>query len=419
MKKNVANVVENGLCTSCGVCTGACRKKAISFAYGRERNIPLIDTTLCVNCGFCYDVCPGKGIRLNGMSKNFFGKEYGIKEDLCIGRYLKTYIGYSTDSDLRYHAATGGVTTQFLIYLFLKKVIDGAVVVRQSKKNPFMPEPFIAKSVEEILESKSSKYVVTSMDKVVTEILNSNYKQLAVVGLPCHIQGLRMLSVKNKRIRERIVGFFAIYCSINKTKHSLDYYPYRYNVNKADVGAFSFRDDGCMGFMKFKDKSGNTIKKIPYMSYWFGTHSFFANSRCSLCIDQLGELADVSFGDIHIEPYSNDKIGTNSIITRSCYWDKQLQECRKNGQITLNEINSDILIASQMYTKNFKKGSGVKTNFILRKFVGKQNPTYDFIPTTSIKLKDYLSELSKCVMRKIGKHKNLWFIIKAMDRNRN
>ncbi|EHH01587.1 Coenzyme F420 hydrogenase/dehydrogenase, beta subunit C-terminal domain [Paraprevotella clara] len=419
MKKNVSWVVHNGLCTSCGICIGACAKKAISFIYGKERNIPTVNVKLCVNCGVCYKICPGKGCNINSLSKKLFNKENGINKNLYIGHYLKTYVGHSTNEDLRYHAATGGMVTQFLTYLLEKKLIDGAVVVGYSEENPFEAKPFIAKNAEEIHDSKSSKYVVTSMDKVVTEILNTDLKRLAMVGLPCHIQGMRKLAEKNRLIHDKIAVFAAIYCSVNKTRHSLDYYLYRYKVNKNDVGKFSFRDDGCMGFMKFTDKNGNTIKKVPYMSYWFGTHSFFANSRCSLCIDQLGELADISFGDIHIKPYSNDQIGTNSIITRSSYWDKLLQECHKEGYIMLDEISAQTLVSSQTYTISFKKGGGVKTNFMLRKLVGKRNPIYDSTPTARISLKNLVTELSKCIMRKIGSQRILWFIVRALDKNKD
>lgn len=417
MKKNVSNVVGDGLCTSCGICIGACRKNAIHFAYGKERNTPMVDAKLCVGCNLCYDVCPGKGIELNKKSAELFGFENGVKNDTCIGHYLNTYVGHSTDLDLRYHAATGGMVSQFLIYLLRKGIIDGCVIVRY--KNVFEPEPFIAKTEEEIRDSKSSKYVITSMDKVVKAILNSSCSKMVIVGLPCHIQGWRKLVDKDKRIREKITGFFAIYCSVNKTKHSLDYYLFRYKVNKDEVGTFSFRDDGCMGFMKFTGKKGDVIKKIPYMDYWFGTHSFFANSRCSLCIDQLGELADVSFGDIHIEPYSNDTIGTNSVITRSSHWDNLLRECNKDGLVTLEEIPAEKLVSSQIYAKTFKKGAGVKTNFMLRKLVGKRNPAYDFKPNAHITFKCVMSEVSKYVMRKIGSHRSMWFIIKALDRNKD
>lgn len=419
MAKNVSEVVENGLCTSCGICAGCCNYNAISFYYGSERNTPQVDLSKCVSCGLCYEVCPGKGIALKSISKKLFEDELGVKKNLYAGYYLNTYIGHSTNENIRYHSATGGMVTQFLIYLLKQKIIDGAVVVRYNKDNVFEPEPFIATTEDEIWNSRSSKYVVVSMDKIVSEIVHSNKKKLVVVGLPCHIQGWRQLAKKNKRVRDAIIGYFAIYCSLNKTKLSLDYYPIRYKVDKNNVGKFSFRDDGCMGFMKFSDKHGNVLKKIPYLDYWFGTHSFFANPRCSLCIDQLGELADISFGDIHIEPYSTDEIGTNSIITRSVYWDEILNDCKIHGYVFLEKIPIDILIKSQLYVKWFKKGAGVKANFLFKRVFGKPVPIYDYTYSEAVGIKCLLVEICKALMRKIGSHKKLWFIIKMLDKNKN
>lgn len=416
MKENVSRVVKEGLCTSCGICAGACKKNCIAFDYGKERNVPIVNKYTCVNCGLCYDVCPGKGIELNAWSEKLFGTEAGVKKDLCTGHYLKTYVGHSTNDEIRMHAATGGMVSQFLIWLLRKGDIDGAVVVRYLKDNPLEPEPFIATTEDEIWQSRSSKYVVLSMDKVAAEIAKGEYKNLAVVGLPCQIQGWRQLAQKNKNVREAIKGYFAIYCSVNKTKHSLLYYPYRYCVNPEEIGRFTFRDDGCMGFMKFEDKDGNEMKKVPYLSFWFGTHSFFANSRCSVCIDQLGELADISFGDIHIPPYSDDHIGTNSMITRSARWDELLHQCCEEGFVTLEEIPVETLTRSQIYTKIFKKGAGVKTNMMLRKMTGHTTPTYDYEYKGCVGLKNVVNESAKAMMRAIGKHRGLWWIIKKLDR---
>ena len=411
---NVGNTVNEGLCTSCGVCNGSCRKDAIAFHYGREKNIPYIDFTRCVECGVCYQVCPGKGINLVEEGN----KLYKCDKNTYAGHYLNAYIGHSNNYDIRYHSATGGMVTSFLVWLLRNKIIDGAVVVRFKKENPFEAEPFIATTEEEIIESKSSKYVVVSMDKVAWEIAHSAPKRLVVVGLPCHIQGWRLLAKRNQNIKQAIVGYFAIYCSLTKTKHSIDYYLIRYKIDKSKVRRFAFRDDGCMGYMKFSDEK-NDIKKIPYESFWFGTHSFFANPRCSLCIDQFGELADISFGDIHIKPYSEDTIGTNSIIIRSEYWGQQLSECQKQGIVTLDEISIDTLLASQIYTQIFKKGAGAKTNFLLRKIMRKATPKYDYKYTGTISLKNIVAEISKALMRGIGKNPRLWFIVRLLDRNQD
>lgn len=419
MKNTVAKVVEEGLCASCGICAGACYKQSISFCYGKERNVPVVDATTCVNCGICFEVCPGKGVALNRLSKFFFSGEEGVNKDTIAGYYRHVYAGHSTDENIRYHSATGGMVTQFLIWLWQKKEIEGAVVVRYRKDNPFEPEPFIATTPGEIWESRSSKYVVLSHDNVAKEVADGQYKNLVVVGLPCQIQGWRQLAEKNKRVREAVKGYFSIYCSINKTKLSMEYYLKRYHIDPTQVGRFVFRDDGCMGYMKFENKQGEVMKKIPYKSFWLGTHSFFINPRCLSCIDQLGDLADISFGDIHIEPYSEDAIGTNSILTRSNYWDCLLRKCKEDGAISMDEIPMETLLRSQTYVQNHKKGAGAKAYMNLCKMFGKSIPLYDYEYKEHVYIKHYMSALSKMLMYFVGKNTSLWWIVGLLDRTKS
>ena len=392
--ESVDKVVKTGLCTSCGICAGSCHLGCISFVKGKERNIPAIDIKNCVSCGLCYDICPGKGIELKKFSEVLFANEPSIKWDSYAGYYHHTYVGHSNDADVRMHCATGGMVTQFLTWLLEKKEIDGAVVVRFTKDNLFEAEALIATTKEEIWQSRSSKYIVLSQDNIAQEIANNDYRNLVIVGLPCQIQGWRQLAAKNKRVREAVKGYFAIYCSVNKTKLSMDYYLQHYQIDRKEIGRFAFRDDGCLGYMKFENKQGEVIKRIPYKSFWFGTHSFFTNPRCLMCIDQLGELADISFGDIHIKPYSDDKIGTNSIITRSAYWDGLLVRCKADGVISLDEISMVELVRSQVYAKTYKKGAGAKAYMNLRKLMGKSVPTYDYEYTGTIPIGQYLNAMS-------------------------
>lgn len=418
VRETVDKVVKAGLCTSCGVCAGSCHKGCISFCEGRERNVPVIDHDACVACGLCYDVCPGKGIELNRLTEQSFSNEPQIHRDNYAGFYRHAYVGHSTDYEIRMHCATGGMVTQFLTWLLEKGEIDGAIVVRFKKDNPLKPEPFIATTKEELWESRSSKYVVLSHDTVAKKVANGLYKNLVVVGLPCQTQGWRLLAEKNKRVKEAIKGYFSIYCSINKTKLSMDYYLQRYNINAPEIGRFAFRDDGCMGYMKFENKQGEAMKRIPYKSYWFGSHSFFTNPRCLMCIDQLGELADISFGDIHIKPYSDDTIGTNSIIARSSYWDELLNKCREENKIMLEEIPIETLVRSQVYCKSYKKGAGGKAYIKIKKFFGKETPSYDYSFSGGVSIKNYIIASCQMLMYAVGKRKSLWWIVRLLDRSK-
>lgn len=414
-KENVGKVVKEGLCCSCGVCKSICAKNAIFFHYGRERNTPQVDSQACISCGLCYDICPGKGIELQHLSENLFSEQEESEYNRYCGYYVNSYIAHSNNENIRFHSASGGVVTQFLLYLLRTKVIDGALVVRYQNDNPLQPEPFIATTEEEILSSRGSKYLVISYEKVLDDLERFDGR-VVVVGLPCHIQGIRQFVSRKKVIQNKIVGYFSIYCSLTKTNLSMDYYLWRFGLKKERIGRFSFRDDGCLGYMKVEDKSGGVLKKVKYEKYWHGTHSFFINDRCSLCVDHFGELADISFGDIHIDPYKKDTIGISSVITRNSKWDKILIESANVGDIMLQEVAVDDVVKSQPYVKIRKKGEGVKCYMRLRSLMGKANPVYDVGNSSKFSAKTYLLEIINAIMRRLGKYRIVWPIIRILDR---
>lgn len=410
MKKNVGKVVDAGLCMGCGICQDACAKKCIKIHHGIDVNHPVIDQSKCNECGLCLKTCAGKGINIDAISKNMF-KDKSKGKDKYIGFYDKCFSGYSTNYDIRYHSASGGCLSQFLIYLLDKGYIDGAVVVGFEKNTPMTPHTYIARSKEEVLASRSSKYCVTSYEGILTEIKRKGGKYV-VVGLPCHIQSFRKYSDIFKKVREQIIGYFAIYCSSNRTMRSQDFLLYRYGVNRKEVARFAYRDNGCLGEMVFEDICGKVLKVVPYQNFWIGMHGFFNVPRCGTCIDHFGELADVCFGDIHIGDYINDHVGVNSLISRSSDWTSLLMNAMQEGYLHLDEIPYTLVKDSQGYAMRQKKGAGVTATFKLRKLLGKKNPEYDqsfVVPDVGIK--DIGKAAIKCGMRWIGKQKWLWPII--------
>lgn len=410
MKNNICKVVDAGLCMGCGLCVDTCGKKIIRFHHGKDLNYPIVDANYCTECGTCLKVCAGQGIDLDARSMTLF-KSKSIEKDKYIGFYDQCFSGYSLDSEIRYHSASGGCVSQFLIYLLDKKYIDGAVVVGYESNNVMKPCSYIAHSKEEILSSRSSKYCVTSFEGIISKIKQEGGRYV-VVGLPCQIQAFRKVSSVFKFVNKCLVGYFAIYCSSNRTMRSQEFLLYRYKVKKNKVSFFSYRDNGCLGEMIFKDKTGEALQSVPYPEYWLGMKGFFNVPRCSLCIDHFGELADVCFGDIHVGAYINDHVGVNSIVSRSNDWTKILQEAMKEGYLHLDEISCDIIKSSQVYAMKQKKGKGVVAAFRLRQIFGKKNPIYDqpFV-VSNVNIKDIFVALLKCCMRWAGRQKYLWPIL--------
>lgn len=415
MKKNVAQVVRDGLCLGCGVCQDACPKSCIRIIHGRELNYPKVDNSLCIECSRCLNVCSGKGIDMKKFTSIICENE-NLEYDKYLGYFDKCFSGYSLDNEIRYHSASGGCLSSFLIYLLDKKIINGAIVVGWNNQNPMSPQTYIAKNKKEILAARSSKYCVVSYEGIIHE-LKQNEGKYVIVGLPCHIQSFRKFCSTSKVIQERIVGFFAIYCSSNRTRLSQEYLIYRYKINKNEIYSFAYRDNGCLGSMIFKDKDGKIIKSIPYPEYWIGMKGFFNVPRCSLCIDHYGELSNVSFGDLHVGKFINDKIGISSVISRSSYWTNLLNTACKEGYMKLDELSFEILKASQQYAVRQKKGPGVASALKLRTLLHKKNPDYNIPLVCQYTKAGLIKETLKYIMQAIGRHKHLWFIIKILDRH--
>ena len=201
---NVSYTVRQDLCTGCGVCQGACPTGALTIKATKSGEFrPIIDEKKCNNskgCHRCYDSCPGVGVNLLYFAKENF-KDEGVQEDKMVGRYLKCFTGYSNDEKIRYHSASGGMITQFLIWLLENNLIDGAVVTKFDNNNALMVSSYIATTRDEVIAARSSKYAPVTLNHAVQDIKNAPGTRYVVVGVPCHVQGFRKMMAMDKRLR--------------------------------------------------------------------------------------------------------------------------------------------------------------------------------------------------------------------------
>ncbi|MCK4734712.1 MAG: 4Fe-4S binding protein, partial [Methanophagales archaeon] len=171
MSKNkaISQVVKDGLCSGCGTCAALCPTEAIELTIDKKKGIylPKLNKERCNNCGICYQVCPGREVDFKQLNLEIFGRE---PEDILIGNHLNCYTGHSTNYDIRYNSASGGLITQLLIFALEEGIIDGALVTRMKKDSPLEPEPFIARTREEIIEASKSKYCPVPANIALKEI---------------------------------------------------------------------------------------------------------------------------------------------------------------------------------------------------------------------------------------------------------
>ena len=430
-KTNINYTVRNDLCTGCGVCEGACPSGAISTIVKEGRFLPQVNDGKCLGekCGRCVKACPGLGVELKRIAEEQFTDE-GIKEDRLAGKFLKCYSGYCNEYEIRYHCASGGMVSGFLIFLLERGYIDGAVVTAFDPENELLVRSYIARNREEVLRGKSSKYSPVSLHRAAADIKAAEGNRFVIVGLPCHIEGFRKLEAIDRKFKSKIAGYFGIYCSSGRTFYLTEHVFREHRIDKKRLTYFAYRDEGCLGSMVAREGdsrgtrnigniSGTSlyyrITKERFQKYYHPRRSFFIPRRCLFCIDHYAELADVSFGDIHVEPYIADEIGVNSLVARSEKWKTLLEEARDAGVFTLDEISIEVLNSSQAMAYK-KKGRNARFVALNRRW-GRAVPIYDKdIPTTA-GVRDVLNYAQNRFQQFLGRHKSLWWVVDLLKKD--
>lgn len=371
-KQNIYCVVKGNLCVQCGTCVSICPENCISLERNEKWNyVPKVNEEVCTNCGLCLRVCPGREVDFTSLSScsNLKGQK-GKGGHRYIGDYLHTFLGYSTEKEVRENASSGGIVPAILLYLLETKIVDGVLITRARAKDPFNPEVFIATSREEIFGSMQSKYHPVPLNTMLQEI-NKIDGKFAVVGLPCHIHGIRKYESLDKGLKEKIFLKIGIFCGLNLRFDSLEFFAHKVGENVRNLEKVLYREGRWPGEMVLQfrnDKSYTLDKNI--------VNHVFTLPRCMLCTDQTNELADISCGDAWLpELLERGDEGWSVIISRSPRGDEILNELREKNKIYLKEASIDKVIDSQSGMLRFKK-----ENFWIRlklsKAFGMATPEY-------------------------------------------
>jgi coenzyme F420 hydrogenase subunit beta len=372
----VGEVVKDGLCVGCGVCAGICPYEAVSMHISNGLFLPKIDEDKCTKCQLCVQTCPGHSVDFEELNAEIFRQQ---PEDGLLGNFLECYVGHSNDDEVRFDSTSGGIVTQLLVYALKKGLIDGALVVRMRGDNPLEPEPFIARTTEEIISASRSKYCPVPINEAVKHILKEDGR-FAVVGLPCHIQGIRKAEKKIRELQERIVLHLGIMCSHTVNFFGTEHLIKKLGIARDCIAKIDFRGHGWPGSMVVTLKDSSTTI-IPYVGKWkaYGpifSSFFFTPRRCLMCPDETNELADISLGDAWIPELKGETKGESVVVVRTKKGEEILNSALSAGVITLKPIRCQIVKNSQAVPLKFKKNDiGVRLAMI--ESAGQKTPVFN------------------------------------------
>ena len=379
--------MHSNLCNRCGTCVGLSSGKIVfkdKTGKYEPHIIEEIDDDLADKI---LKACSGGEFDFPFYNNYIFGQN--INHHQYTGAYRQIYIGNTNNEEIRRNSASGGIISSILIWLLEQNKIDGAVVLGMSKTKPWMNEPFIATSKEEILSAAQSKYTISSVNEILPEINKFNGR-LAYVGLPGQVQSIRKLQQMNEPSVENIKYIFGPF--YGNTLHFSSVESFLKSFKEKDykkIKKLYFRYGEWPGYMRVELNTGRFIELPKFHANYLIPFHILKNSL--LCTDLSNEFTDISGGDAWAPKYEERGKGFSMVISRSEKGQQILDEMINEGKLTIGAI--DIEEAVKMHSHGYdlkKRGTFIRMKF--RKWLGLKNPNYGY-EIKGFSISRYLMEL--------------------------
>lgn len=257
-----------------------------------------------------------------------------------VGAYKSTALSFSSDVEIRRFAASGGTTSALLIHGLHVGFFDGVVVCNTVIENGKVRARFvIAKSADEVLDARGSKYVETAFLREVPPLIHGFAGRLAIVGLPCDLENLSRLAKKDSGISDKIALTIALVCGHNSRKELIDQITAKIERKSGKkLTGYRFRVGRWRGHIEAVFDDGTVMTKPTKIFNDYQNLFFFAERKCLACNDHYGYAADLSVGDVWLFRLKHAAIKPTGVIIRSERGEAIFNHATIAGALSVEEI---------------------------------------------------------------------------------
>jgi coenzyme F420 hydrogenase subunit beta len=350
---SVDDIVKSGLCIGCGLCASLSKGRIAMRWTGPGRLRPVVEAPLDrAALDLVNDICPG--LRTDGMTAAEAGP--GAVLDPAFGYGHRHWIGWAGDPEVRFRAATGGVLTALGIHLLESKAVDAVLHVRSPTEAPVRNVPHVSRSRADVLAGMGSRYAPAAPLLHLDEHL-ARGESLAVIAKPCDVAAVRRLAKRDPRVGRQVKYLLSISCggapTLDMTRRLMAPFP----VEERDLALFRFRGHGCPGRVRMETRDGRAYER-SYNDSWGDKDLWHLQFRCKMCMDPVGEQADVIAYDVWPggSPTGEDA-GFNGITARTAKGLALVEAAAKAGALVLDrQVGPGILPDTQPHQTWKKMG---------------------------------------------------------------
>ena len=364
-KKDILDYAE--FCTGCGLCHSV---NDVQFKFDEKEFIypELRDK----DADLCKVVCPAFGNAL----KNY-------QDGSIWGTIKVSYLGWSSDEDIRFKASSGGVTTALCCYLLVKKIVDGIIQVKKDPDNPCETINVISRTKSDVLECMGSRYTRSSPLMQIKQMVKAG-ERYAFVGKPCDASALRMLKAAHiEEWANQIKYIFSFFCAGQPSKAA--------NIklitslgckDEKDCKDLSYRGNGWPGKAQAWNNEG-VSQTMDYETSWMKILGRDVRKCCRFCADGTGEMADVSCGDAwYLKEDGRPDIfkehpGQNAIFGRTEAGSELIKKAIKDGVITVKDFDPDKDLLHKRQPYHYARKASLSSLKLAMWLCGRTFPMYD------------------------------------------
>lgn len=353
-------------CTGCGLCKSAC---AMEFRIDSKGfKIPQIETERQEE--FCKNVC-----MVTGRPSDQFSV------DNVWGNSKSVFLGWSGDERIRLHASSGGVLTSLCCYLLDMGLVDGIIQTMSDTNIPYGTKTVISKSVDQVKQCMGSRYATSSPLENILDILKKE-ETYAFVGKPCDVAILRTYLNQHREYQEKIKYMLSFFCAGQPSeKAQLKLLQQLGCNNLKECKSLQYRGNGWPGFAT-AIKCDGTKSTMSYNESWGKILGRDVRKCCRVCLDGIGELADIACGDAWYlssdgKPDFSEGIGRNVIFARTESGNMLLKEALEQEYIVLQDYGNYVDELKKIQKYQFDRRVTMQTMITAMKLAKKNVPCYN------------------------------------------
>ncbi len=295
-------VVGAGKCVGCASCVTVCPVDV--FDYRDERPVEARGEA-CVLCVLCAEVCPV--LRPQDRDLDRLVDYRAPRLDEGFGPYSYALYTRAANRELRERGQDGGTASALLVHALERGAIAGAVLGDVAPESRQLGRHKLATTGAEIRSCAASRYTYSPNTLALEEAMHRDVRPLAVVGVPCQVDGVRLQQNAAVRAamsawyRDNVALVVGLFCSESFTHESIARL-----AEVVDVPPERIENINIKGKVVVRLDDGTTLtSSLKRYREW-------ARPACLYCLDYSAEHADLGLGGIGLDGWTFTLVRTET-----------------------------------------------------------------------------------------------------------